>query len=47
MNLDQMVKLKTNEIFTKEPEKKIKRIRIESAKIIHDKLGLKDEIKNK
>jgi hypothetical protein len=42
-----MVKLKTNEIFTKKPEKKIKRIRIESAKIIHDKLGLKDEIKNK
>jgi hypothetical protein len=33
MNLDRMMKLKTNEIFTKELEKKkIKRIRIESAK---------------
>jgi len=48
MNLDRMVKLKTNKIFTKELEKKIKRIRIESAeKIIHDKLGLKNKIKNK
>jgi hypothetical protein len=31
----------------KNQKKKITRIRIESAKIIHDKLGLKDEIKNK
>jgi len=43
------VKLKTNEIFIKEPGKKkeIKRIKIKSAKIIHDKLGLKNKIKNK
>jgi hypothetical protein len=43
------VKLKTNEIFTKEPEKKkeIKRIKIKSVKIIHDKLELKNKIKNK
>ena len=32
----------------KNQKKKIKRIRIESAeKIIHDKLGLKNKIKNK
>jgi len=31
----------------KNQEKKIKRIKIKSAKIIHDKLELKNKIKNK
>ena len=32
MNLDQMVKLKTNEIFTKEPEKKSKELELSQQK---------------
>jgi hypothetical protein len=42
-----MMRLKTNETFTKKSIKKIKRIRIKLKKITCDKIGLKDEVKNK
>jgi len=40
-------KLKTNEIFIKKSIKKIKKIRIKLKKNTRDKIGLKDEVKNK
>jgi len=49
INLNWMMKLKTNKTFTKMLRKKIKvkRMRINLKNIIFGKLGLKDKIENK
>jgi len=47
INLDWMVKLKTNKFFTKRKKIEIKRTRKKLEKVIYEKLRLKNKIKNK
>jgi len=47
INLDWMVKLKTNKFFTKRKKIEIKRTRKKLKKVIYEKLRLKNKIKNK